>query len=201
MSPRTESRRSWTVKLYATPRPSPRHARASSSLGVTLGGPFDHGRGGPGGWYLLDEPELHLAADVVVPDLAGWRRERLPALPTDAYIALAPKWVCEILSPSTASTDRVRKLRIYARERVSHAWLIDPLARTLEGTCGSRATARRSWPGTPTVTWCARNRSTRSRWTCLCSGSRAPGPARPPVAHVGPPAGPHAVTTTPCITG
>lgn len=116
-------------ELYATPRPSPRHARASSSLGVTLGGPFDHGRGGPGGWYILDESELHLAADVVVPDLAGWRRARLPELPTDASITLAPDWICEILSPST---DRVKKLRLYARERVSHAWLVDPLARTLE---------------------------------------------------------------------
>lgn len=80
----------------------------------------------------MDEPELHLAADVVVPDLAGWRRERLPMLPEEAYFSLAPDWVCEVLSPSTASIDRVKKLTIYAREQVPHAWLVDPLARTLE---------------------------------------------------------------------
>ena len=79
-----------------------------------------------------DEPELHLAADVVVPDLAGWLRERLPLLPTEAYFSLAPDWAWEVLSPSTAAIDRVKKLNIYGRERVSHVWLVDPIARTLE---------------------------------------------------------------------
>lgn len=119
-------------ELYTSPRPAPRHARASSSLGGMLWGPYDHGRGGPGGWLILDEPELHVAADIVVPDLAGWRRERLPALPAEAYFTVAPDWICEVVSPGTASIDRVRKLRIYAREGVGHAWLIDPLARTFE---------------------------------------------------------------------
>ncbi len=118
--------------LYATPRPAPRHADTSSGLGGALRNPFDRGRGGPGGWRILDEPELHLAADVVVPDLAGWKRERLPALPEEAFFSLAPDWVCEVLSPSTAAMDRVKKLRIYARERVAHVWLADPIARTLE---------------------------------------------------------------------
>jgi Uma2 family endonuclease len=119
-------------ELYATPRPAPRHAAASSGLGGALHGPFDRGRGGPGGWRILDEPELHLGADVIVPDVAGWRRERLPLLPEEAYFSLAPDWICEVLSPSTAALDRVRKLRIYSREQVSHAWLVDPILQTLE---------------------------------------------------------------------
>ena len=119
-------------ELYTWPRPAPRHADASSGLGGALRGPFDRGRGGPGGWRILFEPELHLGADLVVPDLAGWRRERLPALPEEAYFAIAPDWICEVVSPSTASTDRVKKLAIYAREQVRHAWLVDALARTLE---------------------------------------------------------------------
>lgn len=119
-------------ELFATPRPTPRHADASSGLGAALRGPFDRGRGGPGGWRILDEPEWHVAADIVVPDLAGWRRERLPALPDEAFFSLAPDWACEVLSPSTAAMDRVKKLNIYARERVDHVWLVDPIARTLE---------------------------------------------------------------------
>jgi Uma2 family endonuclease len=119
-------------ELHASPRPASPHTRTGSSLGGLLVPPFDHGRGGPGGWWVLDEPELHLGRDVLVPDLAGWRRSRMPKYETCAYFTLAPDWVCEILSPSTASLDRVQKLAIYAREQVAHAWLIDPLARTLE---------------------------------------------------------------------
>jgi Uma2 family endonuclease len=118
--------------LYATPRPSPRHSSASSGLGGALHGPFDRGRGGPGGWRVLDELELHLGPDVLVPDIAAWRRERLPRIPDEAFMSLAPDWVCEVLSPSTAALDRVRKLAVYAREGVAHAWLVDPIARTLE---------------------------------------------------------------------
>jgi Uma2 family endonuclease len=119
-------------ELYSSPRPAFRHARASSSLGVRIGGPYDHGLGGPGGWWILDEPELHLERDVVVPDLAGWRRSRLPHAPETAFVSLPPDWICEVLSPSTATIDRAKKLRVYAREQVAHAWLIDPIARTLE---------------------------------------------------------------------
>jgi Uma2 family endonuclease len=118
-------------ELHASPRPAPPHARAGSSLSVLVG-PFDHGIGGPGGWWILYEPELHFGDDVLVPDWAGWRRTRMPSLPETAYFPLVPDWVCEIVSPSTASLDRRRKLTIYARERVAHAWLIDPLAQTLE---------------------------------------------------------------------
>ncbi len=118
--------------LITHPRPAALHARASSRLGAELDGPFDRGKGGPGGWLLLDEPELHLGVDVVVPDLAGWRRERMPVLPDTAAFELAPDWVCEVLSPSTAAIDRAVKMPIYAREEVGHVWLVDPIVRTLE---------------------------------------------------------------------
>jgi len=119
--------------LHATPRPAPRHAWASTALGEELGPPFRRGRGGPGGWILLDEPELHLAEHVLVPDLAGWRRERLPRLPIDkAYLDLAPDWVCEVLSPGTAALDRGDKCKVYAASGVTHVWLVEPDSRTLE---------------------------------------------------------------------
>lgn len=119
-------------ELHVSPRPAPRHADAATGLSGALRGPFDRGRGGPGGWRILIEPELHLGAEVLVPDLGGWRRERLPSLPETAHFTLAPDWICEVVSPSTAAIDRGAKLRSYAREGVSHAWLVDPLARTLE---------------------------------------------------------------------
>jgi Uma2 family endonuclease len=119
-------------ELHLSPRPAPRHAAATSGLGGALHGPFDRGRGGPGGWRILDEPELHLGHDVVVPDLAGWRRERLPRLPEEAYFTLAPDWICEVMSPSTVRIDRIKKLTIYAREGVRHAWFIDPIAQMME---------------------------------------------------------------------
>lgn len=118
--------------LYATPRPSAPHALAASALGVEIGGPFQSGRGGPGGWWILDEPELHLGADVIVPDLAGWRRSTLPQIPDLPAITVAPDWACEILSPSTEAIDRVVKLAIYARERVSYVWFVNPQSFTLE---------------------------------------------------------------------
>ena len=120
-------------RLVTHPRPAPRHALVYSALGMELGGPYHVGKGGgPGGWWILDEPELHLGPDVLVPGLAGWRRERMPALPETAWSELASDWVCEILSPSTARDDRVEKMPIYAREGVSHLWLVDPELRTLE---------------------------------------------------------------------
>jgi len=119
-------------RLHTHPRPSPRHAYVTSSLDGRLFDPFSSGKGGPGGWWILVEPEVHLGAQVIVPDLAGWRRERLPRLPDDASITLAPDWVCEILSPSTAQIDRSVKLPVYAEHRVSHCWLIDPVLKTLE---------------------------------------------------------------------
>jgi Uma2 family endonuclease len=120
--------------LVTHPRPAAPHARAASRLGGALDGPFDRGKGGPGGWVILDEPELHLGGEhVIVPDLAGWRRERMPAIPMSAAaFDLAPDWACEVLSPGTAASDRADKLPIYANEKVAHVWLIDPILRTLE---------------------------------------------------------------------
>jgi len=119
--------------LHTNPRPAARHGTAASVLGEELGPPFRRGRGGPGGWGILDEPELHLgAAPDIVPDLAGWRRERMAEVPDVVYFTLAPDWVCEVLSKSTEATDRAEKMPVFARERVKHVWLVDPVARTLE---------------------------------------------------------------------
>ncbi|MCA9626820.1 MAG: Uma2 family endonuclease [Myxococcales bacterium] len=119
-------------ELIASPRPATLHVRAASVLGRELGNPFEGGRGGPGGWIILDEPEIHLGGNVLVPDLAGWRRTTLPELPDAPYLTLRPDWVCEVLSPSTAVLDRRRKLPIYAHEGVGHVWLVDPKAQLLE---------------------------------------------------------------------
>ena len=118
--------------LYTSPRPAAPHALASSSLGSDLSNPFQFGRGGPGGWWIIDEPELHLGDDILVPDLAGWRRERMPEFPGGAYFTLAPDWLCEVLSPSTRRLDLLGKRPLYAREGVGHLWLVDPVDRTLE---------------------------------------------------------------------
>ncbi|MEO6029317.1 MAG: Uma2 family endonuclease [Candidatus Binatia bacterium] len=122
-------------ELFTSPRPATPHARAASLLGSELIGGFDGPPGGadaPGGWWLLIEPELHFGADVVVPDLAGWRRANLAAIPNAPAITVAPDWLCEVLSPSTARLDRAHKMRVYAREGVGHLWLLDPVARILE---------------------------------------------------------------------
>ncbi len=118
--------------LHTHPRPSMPHAWASSVMGGELISPFGRGRGGPGGWWIVFEPELHLSDDILVPDLAGWRRETLPEYPLGAYCAVAPDWACEVLSPSTRRLDVTGKRATYAREGVSHLWLVDPDARTLE---------------------------------------------------------------------
>jgi Uma2 family endonuclease len=123
-------------ELVVSPRPAPPHARAASALGGVLY-PFDRDGGhGPGGWWIDDEPELHLDVDpdfsVVIPDLGGWRTENLPVLPETAAYTVRPDWVCEVLSPSTAADDRKLKMPFYAAAGVPHLWLVDPLAMTLE---------------------------------------------------------------------
>ena len=119
-------------ELYASPRPASPHAHAFGALFAKLVGPFQNDDDGPGGWWFLCEPEMHFGADVVVPDVAGWRRKRMPAIPNVAHFSLAPDWLCEVLSPSTEAIDRRKKLPLYAREGVGHVWLVDPLAQTLE---------------------------------------------------------------------
>lgn len=118
--------------LYQNPRPALVHAAAASVVGEELGPPFKRGNGGPGGWIILDEPEIHLGGDVVVPNVGGWRRETLPVLPEQAFMTVAPDWVCEVASPRTRALDRGPKLEVYQRERVSHVWFIEPLDRFLE---------------------------------------------------------------------
>jgi Uma2 family endonuclease len=118
--------------LHLHPRPALRHSRAQFGIAGRLDDPFQHGVGGPGGWHLAIEPELHLGPDVLVPDLCGWRRERMPVFPDTAAVDLAPDWVCELLSPSTRRLDLTEKRDLYAANRVGHLWLVDALARTLE---------------------------------------------------------------------
>ncbi len=118
--------------LHLQPRPRPRHSLAASSLGDELVSPFQKRRGGPGGWWILDEPEVHLGDDVLVPDLAGWRRDRMPQMPDTAHFTLPPDWVCEVLSPSTRDYDITDKRAIYGRAGIGHLWQVDPDARTLE---------------------------------------------------------------------
>ncbi|MCB8838542.1 Uma2 family endonuclease [Aurantimonas sp. VKM B-3413] len=119
-------------ELVTHPRPAPKHAAAASYLGAELIDAFGRGRSGPGGWIILDEPELHLGSDVLVPDIAGWRRERLPSLPESAFISTPPDWICEVVSPSTERYDRQEKRRIYAEVGVPFFWLLDPRAEFLE---------------------------------------------------------------------
>lgn len=118
--------------LHAQARPAPRHGIATDELRVELGDPFGRGRGGPGGWLFIAEPELHLGSHVLVPDIAGWKRERLDPLPETAVIEVASDWVCEVLSPSTQALDRTDKLSAYAEQGVRHCWYVDPIAQTLE---------------------------------------------------------------------
>ncbi len=121
-------------RLVTHPRPAPGHALASSNLGSKINPPFHHGdNGGPGGWWIIDEPELHLGAHVLVPDLAGWRRERLPSMPETAWFETVPDWICEVLSPSTEKYDRHEKRDIYASFGVKWLWLVNPQTKVLEG--------------------------------------------------------------------
>lgn len=119
--------------LHVFPRPALPHIYTSSTLTMEIGSPFARGRGGPGGWWILDEPELHLVHEQPInPDIAGWRRERMPTMPSAKFIALPPDWACEVLSPSTEKVDRDEKMPVFAEHGVRHAWLIDPVKRVLE---------------------------------------------------------------------
>jgi Uma2 family endonuclease len=120
-------------RLVLRPRPAMLHAVAASNLGGLLIPPFRFGRGGPGGWVIVDEPELHLGGDVLVPDLAGWRAADLPDLQlTVPAVTVAPQWVCEVASPSTRRHDRLLKMPRYAAAGVQHLWLVEPEDQLIE---------------------------------------------------------------------
>ncbi len=121
-------------QLHTQPRPAGPHSLSSSTLGGELYGPYQRGSGGPGGWWIIDEPEIHFIRDVevCVPDIAGWRKKRMPKIPRGHRFEIVPDWVCEVLSPSTAKKDRVVKMPVYAKYGVGFLWLVDPLERTLE---------------------------------------------------------------------
>ena len=152
-------------QLHTQPRPAGPHARVASRVDRTIGRSYDDGIDGPGGWWIFVEPEVHFVRDreVAVPDLAGWRREHMPIPPQDHRFETTPEWVCEILSPSTASKDREIKLPLYARYGVLSAWLIDPSAHTLEALgrlAGHRALHRHRPGGAASV----RGRHSGSQW-------------------------------------
>jgi Uma2 family endonuclease len=119
-------------ELHTSPRPSGPHARAMTAIDRRIGVAFDDGDGGPGGWWIAVEPEMHLGRDILVPDLAGWRRDRVPEYLSGAAWEVAPDWICEVLSPKTARFDRAVKLPKYAQHRVAWAWVVDPAPQTLE---------------------------------------------------------------------
>lgn len=119
-------------ELFTSPRPATRHARALGSLFSQLSRQFDDGDGGPGGWWIVLEPELHLGKDVLVPDIAAWRRARMPIFPDTSFVDLVPDWVCEVLSKSNAAHDKFRKMPRYAIHEVEYAWLVDTVARGVE---------------------------------------------------------------------
>ncbi len=125
-------------ELFLVPRPRRAHLRAASGLGAFLFSAFHVGSGGPGGWTIIDEPELHLGPkpepDIVVPDIGGWRAGRLVDRDDldEPFIEVVPDWVCEVMSPGTLRVDRMKKMPIYAREKVGHVWLVDPREQTIE---------------------------------------------------------------------
>jgi Uma2 family endonuclease len=121
-------------QLRAQPRPAWPHNLAGSRLGADMEGPYGRGRGGPGGWWIIDEPEVHFILDteVAVPDIAGWRKEHMPSPPEGHKVQVIPDWICEIFSPATKSTDREEKMPLYAYSGVQFAWLVDPRTHTLE---------------------------------------------------------------------
>ena len=121
-------------ELVKKSMPTIRHGRAQFELSGLLRGPYSRrsGRGGPGGWVFANEVEIILNdVQVVRPDVCGWRRERLTALPDELPISVRPDWVCEILSPSNPENDLLKKVIIYQRAQVPHYWIIDPVAEAL----------------------------------------------------------------------
>jgi len=121
-------------RLHTQPRPAFPHGYTHSLVGGKLSNPFHSGIGGPGGWVIITEPEIHFVLDteVAVPDLAGWRRERKLKFPTGHKVEIVPDWICEILSPSTRSIDREIKMPLYARHGVSFFWLVEPVEHVVE---------------------------------------------------------------------
>lgn len=122
-------------ELIVSPRPAPAHALAAAEMIASLLPPFTVREGNgdrPGGWRIVFEPELHLGRDVLIPDLAGWRRARMPTLPKTAWFELAPDWVCEVISPSSGRRDRVLKAPRYLAAGVDWLWLVEPAQKIVE---------------------------------------------------------------------
>jgi Uma2 family endonuclease len=124
-------------ELYSSRRHAGPHTLAASALGGLLVPPFQFASDGPGGWWILDEPEIHFGRNVVVPDLAGWQRERMPEIPSNGMFSIVPDWICEVTSPSTGRVDRLMKMPIYRRGDVEYLWLLDPEQQMIEAYHGS----------------------------------------------------------------
>lgn len=121
-------------ELVRKASPSGPHGRTQSRVAAKIGGPYDRrpGNRAPGGWWTVTAVEIELEAHQVYrPDVAGWRRERLPELPSKSPITVRPDWVCEVLSESNASNDLVKKMRGYHRAGLPHYWIVDPREETL----------------------------------------------------------------------
>ncbi len=119
-------------ELHTMPRPSPKHAKITSELGAEIIYSYRFGRGGPGGWIILDEPEIRLGEHTLVPDIAGWKKERSPRSLKTNWIETPPDWICEVLSPGTIRLDKTKKMPIYSKHNVQHIWLINPIDKTLD---------------------------------------------------------------------
>jgi Uma2 family endonuclease len=121
-------------ELVRKAMPSIRHGGAQAGLLGRLGGPYNRRPGGPrpGGWRFATETEIRFDdSEIYRPDVAGWRRERLPELPDEFPLTVRPDWVCEIVSPSNVRNDVVKKMLTYQRSGVPHYWVIDPIAEAL----------------------------------------------------------------------
>jgi Uma2 family endonuclease len=118
--------------LYTMPRPRAPHQSMMGAVGTDLLDPFQRGDGGPGGWWIPPEPGIELPnTPEIAPAVAGWRRERLPALSNDEAITVVPDWVCEILSPTTEQHNLTVKKPYYAKVGVAHHWIVDLSMRTV----------------------------------------------------------------------
>ena len=109
------------------------HGSAQAGLIAHLH-PWFHQRDGgdrPGGWWIASEVDVVLDDNGFRPDIAGWRRERVPEMPKTRPVRVRPDWICEIVSESNATTDTIKKLRRYHQAGVPHYWLLDPATRTL----------------------------------------------------------------------
>jgi Uma2 family endonuclease len=119
-------------EIVVQPSPTPAHQSTIAEIYAELRNPFQRGRGGPGGWWLIPDVDVEFGVhDILRPDISGWRRDRVPGFPAERPVRHRPDWLCEGLSPRTALHDQGDKRAIYQSAGVPWYWLVDPLNRTL----------------------------------------------------------------------